>query len=81
MLDQQASPDRMLIRDLLVDHAYEVDEGDFDGLRTVSTDGARLDDTATGAIAGDREDMIAYLECALPARDGQFPPAAGRRCR
>lgn len=66
MLDQQEISDRMRIHDLLVDYAYKVDEGDFDGLRAVFTDDAYLDYTATGAIAGDREEMIAYLKRVLP---------------
>lgn len=66
MLDQQEISDRMQIRDLLVDYAYKVDDGDFDGLRGIFTPDAWLDYRATGAIAGDLEKMIAYLKQALP---------------
>lgn len=66
MLELQEISDRMRIRDVLVDYAYKVDDGDFDGLRSVFTEDAWLDYTATGAIAAGLEEMIAYLKRVMP---------------
>lgn len=66
MLDLQEISDRMEIRDLLVDYAYKLDEGDFDGLREVFTRDAKVDYTEPGGIAGDVETIIAYLKRAMP---------------
>lgn len=66
MLELQEISDRMEIRDLLVDYAYKLDEGDFDGLRDVFTQDARVDYTEAGGIAGDMETIIAYLKRTMP---------------
>lgn len=66
MLDLHEISDRFEIRDLLVDYAYKVDEGDYDGLRQVFTEDAELDYRETGAVAGDLETVIAYLKEVMP---------------
>ncbi|MFC5746389.1 nuclear transport factor 2 family protein [Actinomadura rugatobispora] len=62
---------RAEIGELLVRYARAVDDGDWDLLDTVFTEGAELDLSAPGGPRGAREEVKAWLAETLPAWPGR----------
>ena len=66
-MDVQAVHDKLEIHELLARYARGVDDKDWDLYRSVFTDDAHIDYTSAGAIAGSREEIVAFLAEAFTA--------------
>ena len=62
----EALADRLAIEDLLTRYASAVDRRDWGLYRSVFTDDAHIDYTSAGGIAGTLEEVVAFLEAAMP---------------
>jgi 3-phenylpropionate/cinnamic acid dioxygenase small subunit len=67
MLSLQEISDRFEIQDLVYHYADAIDQKRFDDLQEIFSDDARIDYSAVGGPAGDKESIIAFLKKALPA--------------
>lgn len=63
---QQVS-DRFEIEDMLVEYCHIIDTQDIDRLDDIFSSDAWIDYTAMGGVAGNREQIKAFLKQALPA--------------
>ena len=59
--DARALADKLEIHEQLARYARGVDEHDWDLYRSVFTDDAFIDYSSAGAIAGSREEVVAFL--------------------
>ena len=60
-MDAQAVADKLEIHEQLARYARGVDEHDWELYRSVFTDDAHIDYSSAGAIAGSREEVVAFL--------------------
>lgn len=63
---QQVS-DRFDIENLLVEYCHIIDQKQIDRLDEIFSEDAFIDYTAMGGIAGNRDEIMAFLKQALPA--------------
>lgn len=61
----QALLDRLEVAEALARYAYGIDDRDFDAVRALFTPDAHLDYTASGGPAGDRDEVIAWIESGM----------------
>ena len=64
-MDVRAVHDKLEIHELLARYARGVDANDWDLYRSVFTDDAHIDYTSAGAIAGTRDEVVAFLAAAF----------------
>lgn len=64
-MDVQAVHDKLEIHELLARYARGVDDHDWDLYRSVFTDDAHIDYSSAGAIAGTRDEVVAFLDQAF----------------
>lgn len=64
MTDNGAA-DSLAVQRCLYDYAWACDNGDWDLLRSVFSDDARLDYSSTGGPAGGRDEVVSWLEESL----------------
>lgn len=62
MTDLQAVADKLEIHELLARYARGVDDRDWELYRSVFTDDATIDYSSAGAIAGSRDEVVAWFE-------------------
>ena len=65
MTDLQSVRDELDIQRVVHDYAWACDNADWTLLRSLVTEAAELDDSATGGPAGSREEVCAWLEQSL----------------
>ena len=65
ILSLQEISDRMEIQDVLFEYANIIDKKDFDRLRDIFSEDARIDYSAFGGAVGNREEIIAFLKQAM----------------
>ena len=63
--DERSISDQLAVQRVLYDYAWACDNGDWNLLRSVFTADARLDYSSTGGPAGDREEVVGWLEQSL----------------
>jgi hypothetical protein len=63
--DSPSTSDLLSIQRLLFDYAWGCDSGDWDLLRSVFTDSARLDYSSTGGPAAGRDEVVGWLKDSL----------------
>ncbi len=65
-LSLQEISDRLEIQDLLYDYANIIDKKDFNRLRDIFTEDAHIDYSVFGGAVGNPEEIIEFLEQAMP---------------
>ena len=66
MVDLGALNDKLEIHELLARYARGVDDRDWDLYRDVFTPDAHIDYTSAGAIAGTRDEVVAFMQEVFP---------------
>lgn len=64
--DLRALTDRLAIRDLLTAYAWHLDRKEWDELRALFAEDARLDYSSSGGEAGRRDEVVDWLAATLP---------------
>lgn len=67
--DLQQLADRLDIDALISRYAFHLDDRDFDALQDLFVEGARMDYSAQGGVAGERDEVVAWLRETV----SQFP--------
>ena len=65
-MDPTALNDKLEIHELLARYARGVDDRDWDVYRDVFTEDAHIDYTSAGAIAGTRDEVVAFMQEVFP---------------
>src|SRR6188472_2347797 len=65
-MDLQALHDKLEIHELLARYARGVDDRDWDVYRDVFTEDAHIDYMSAGAIAGTRDEVVAFMSEVMP---------------